>query len=81
MDDNLVINQLRLYCKHAGSQKAVAATLHISRAYLSHLLSGRRRMTETVAAQLGYVAMWVYAPAEANTVVANKKWEASHERN
>lgn len=49
-----LIQLLKKQSKEAGSQRQLAIKLKISPAFLSDMLLGRRAISETVAAKLGF---------------------------
>ena len=49
-----VLNQLRLECDLAGSQRAWAQRHYISESYLGDVLSGRREPADRICAILGF---------------------------
>jgi len=50
---NKAIEKLNQMVSEAGTQKAVAASLGISEAYLSDILNGRANISATIADKLG----------------------------
>lgn len=59
-----LIELLRAYCVTQGSQKAAAATLGVSGAYLNDMLHNRRGIPDGIASTLGYTKQVIYTPKE-----------------
>jgi len=51
---------LKAYCDKAGSQKKAANDLKVFQSHISEMLSGRRDISEKVAAKLGYRRVFMY---------------------
>jgi DNA-binding transcriptional regulator YdaS (Cro superfamily) len=58
-NDEKVLVKLRAYVKMCGSQKEAAHRLGLSAQYISDLMKGRRRVSESIANKFGFTAMWV----------------------
>jgi DNA-binding transcriptional regulator YdaS (Cro superfamily) len=54
------VTELRQQVKAKGSQKAVADGLAISPSLLNDILKGKRNVSESLAARLGYERVIVY---------------------
>lgn len=57
---NAAIEELKRRIRSKGSQKAVAAELEISPAYLNDILMGKRNLSDNVLEKLGYEKVTVH---------------------
>ena len=54
IDETQIRGLIRDRCKSVGSQSTFAAQVGVSPAYLSDMLVGKRGVSDTIAAALGY---------------------------
>ena len=74
-NDEKVLIKFRAYVNMCGSQKEAAHRLGVSAQYISDLLRGRRRVSESIANKFGFTAMWVsYSEVQRHLTTVAPDW-------
>ena len=60
MEEDVVVQRIKMLLRQMGSQKLVADKLDISQSYLSDILAGKRVVSESVAKKLGFIRTYTY---------------------